>query len=86
MLVEEGVVFVSSFVALFLEVMSSALFLLIFVCYFGCAGSPAAASRASLCGRAPALGAVSVVVAHRLRCPTACGIFPHQGVNLCPLH
>ena len=28
----------------------------------------------------------SVVVAHRLSCSTACGIFPEQGSNLCALH
>ena len=28
----------------------------------------------------------SVVVAHRLSCSTACGIFPDQGSNPCPLH
>ena len=28
----------------------------------------------------------SVVVAHRLSCSTACGIFPDQGLNPCPLH
>ena len=28
----------------------------------------------------------SVVVAHRLSCSAACGIFPDQGLNLCPLH
>ena len=28
----------------------------------------------------------SVVVAHRLSCSVACGIFPDQGSNLCPLH
>ena len=28
----------------------------------------------------------SVVVAHRLRCPAVCGIFPDRGLNLCPLH
>ena len=28
----------------------------------------------------------SVVVAHGLGCSTACGIFPDQGSNLCPLH
>ena len=27
-----------------------------------------------------------VVVAHGLSCSTACGIFPDQGLNLCPLH
>ena len=29
---------------------------------------------------------VSVVVEHRLSCSVACGIFPDQGSNLCPLH
>ena len=29
---------------------------------------------------------VSVAVAHRLRCPKACGIFLGQGLNPCPLH
>ena len=28
----------------------------------------------------------SVVVAHGPSCSTACGIFPDQGSNLCPLH
>ena len=28
----------------------------------------------------------SVVVAHRLSCSVACGIFPDQGSNPCPLH
>ena len=28
----------------------------------------------------------SVVTALRLSCPTACGIFPEQGSNPCPLH
>ena len=28
----------------------------------------------------------SVVVAHGLSCSTACGIFPDQGLNRCPLH
>ena len=28
----------------------------------------------------------SVVVAHGLSCSVACGIFPDQGLNLCPLH
>jgi len=28
----------------------------------------------------------SVLVTHRLRCPVACGIFSHQGLNPCPLH
>ena len=27
----------------------------------------------------------SVVVAHRISCPTACGIFLRQGLNWCPL-
>ena len=38
------------------------------------------------CG-AWALGTqASVVVAHGLSCSAACGIFPDQGSNLCPLH
>ena len=28
----------------------------------------------------------SVVVVHRLSCSAACGIFPEQGLNPCPLH
>ena len=28
----------------------------------------------------------SVVVVHGLSCSAACGIFPDQGLNLCPLH
>ena len=28
----------------------------------------------------------SVIVAHRPSCSTACGIFPDQGLNPCPLH
>ena len=28
----------------------------------------------------------SVVVAHELGCPAACGVFPDQRSNLCPLH
>ena len=28
----------------------------------------------------------SVIVAHGLSCSVACGIFPDQGSNLCPLH
>ena len=43
--------------------------------------------RGSLGCRAQAWGCVSsVVVAHRLSCPSAHGIFPDQGSNLCPLH
>ena len=30
--------------------------------------------------------ASSVVVVHRLSCSAACGIFPDQGTNPCPLH
>ena len=39
------------------------------------------------CCRARALGTrASVVVVHGLSCSTACGIFPDQGSNPCPLH
>ena len=31
-------------------------------------------------------GAGSVIVAHRPSCSVACGIFPDQGLNPCPLH
>ena len=49
-------------------------------------------ARASHCGGfsgcgARALGAwASVAVAHGLSCSAACGIFPDQGWNPCPLH
>ena len=39
----------------------------------------------SSCG-SQALEAGSVVVAHGLSHSTACGIFPDQGSNTCPLH
>ena len=43
-------------------------------------------SRFSCCG-AQALGPQALaIVAHGLSCPTACGIFPDQGSNSCPLH
>ena len=38
------------------------------------------------CHGAQALGCAGSVVAHGLSCPAACGIFPDQGSNLCPLH
>ena len=49
-------------------------------------------ARASHCGGLSCSGAralgtrASVVVAHGLSCSTACGIFPDQGSNPCPLH
>ena len=49
-------------------------------------------ARASHCGGfsccgAQALGArAPVVVVHGLSCPAACGNFPDQGSNPCPLH
>ena len=63
---------------------------------FGCAGSwllvgsPLVALRAShrsgFSSRAQALGrARSILVAHGLRCPSACGVFLDQGSSLCPL-
>ena len=45
--------------------------------------------RWRLCCRARAHGlkhAGPVVGAHRLGCRAACGIFPEQGLNPCPLH
>ena len=40
----------------------------------------------SSCCRAQALGVRAVVVAPGLSCSAACGIFPDQGSNPCPLH
>ena len=40
----------------------------------------------SCCGAQPLGSEASVVVANGLSCPTAHGIFPDQGSNLCPLH
>ena len=62
--------------------------------------SPVAASRGHSSSRCAGLSlsqpfllwstgsrrAGSVVVAHGPSCSTACGIFPDQGSNLCPLH
>ena len=62
--------------------------------------SPVAASRGHSSSRCAGLSlsrplllrstgsrrAGSVVVAHGPSCPTACGIFPDQGSNPCPLH
>ena len=41
---------------------------------------------ASLVGSTGSRRAGSVVVAHGPSCSVACGIFPDQGTNLCPLH
>ena len=38
------------------------------------------------CCSSQALGAGSVAVARGLSCPAACGSFPDQGSNMCPLH
>ena len=51
-----------------------------------CGAQPSHCWGFSCCGaRAPGVRA-SVVVAHGLSCSDACGIFPHQGSNPCPLH
>ena len=41
---------------------------------------------ASRCGAQAPDAQSSVVVAHGLSCSAACGIFPDQGPNPCPLH
>ena len=53
----------------------------------------AVSRRCSSCGAWASLGAErmlwaggSVVVAHRLSCSTACGIFPNHGWSPCPLN
>ena len=52
-----------------------------------CCGVQASHCGDFSCCRAQALGAwVSVVVAHRLSCSVACGIFLDQGSNSCHLH
>ena len=43
-------------------------------------------SRALLLRSTSSRRAGSVVVAHAPSCSAACGIFPDQGSNLCPLH
>ena len=51
----------------------------------GARASVVAARGLSSCG-SWALDAGLVVVAHGLSCSAACGIFPDQGLNPCPLH
>ena len=43
-------------------------------------------SRPLLLWRTGSRRAASVIVAHRPSCSVACGIFPDQGSNPCPLH
>ena len=55
--------------------------------FFSCLKNWTSHSGGFSCFGAQALGcAGSVVMAHRLCCPVACGIFPDQGSNLFPLH
>ena len=53
---------------------------------FSCCGAQALGMRASVVVARRLQSAGSVVVAHRLSCSAACGIFPDQGSNPCPLH
>ena len=53
---------------------------------FSCWGAWALGTRASVIVAHGLQSAGSVVVAHGLSCSLACGIFPDQGSNLCPLH
>ena len=52
----------------------------------GCGGWPSHCGGFSCCQAQAPESAGSVIVAHGLELPTACGIFPDQGANLCPLH
>ena len=64
------------------------LFIYLFLAALGlrCGVWPSHCGGFSCCG-ARALGArASLVVAHGLSCSMACGIFPDQGSNPCPLH
>ena len=57
-----------------------------------CVGFSSCGAQVSHCGGFSCCGAwalgtqASVVVAHGLSCSVACGIFPDQGLNPCPLH
>ena len=53
---------------------------------FSCCGARALGTWASVVVAHGLQSAGSVVVAPRLRCSVACGIFPDQGSNPCPLH
>ena len=53
---------------------------------FSCCGAQGLGTQASVVVAHGLQSAGSVVVAHRLSCSAACGIFPDQGSNLCPLH
>ena len=55
-------------------------------CGFSCCGARALGARASVVAARGLQSTGSVVAAHRLSCFTACGIFPDQGLNQCPLH
>ena len=55
-------------------------------CGFSCCRAQALGVRASVVVARGLQSAGSVVVVHRLSCSAACGIFPDQGLNLCPLH
>lgn len=84
MLFEGAGVSVSSFIALFLEVMSSAPFYVNYLCIiFGCAGSLAAAGGGfSSWQGTGSVHTSSVVVAHRLSAPRHVGSF-HTGDRTC---
>ena len=53
---------------------------------FSCCGARALGVQASVVVALGLWSAGSVVVAHGISCSTACGIFPDQGLNPCPLH
>ena len=53
---------------------------------FSCCGAWGLGVQASVVVALRLQSTDSVVVAHRLSCSTACGIFPDQGSNPCPLH
>ena len=53
---------------------------------FSCRGARALGPQASVVVARRLQSTGSVVVAHGLSCSAACGIFPDQGSNPCPLH
>ena len=53
---------------------------------FSCCGERVLGKQSSVAAAHGLLSAGSVVLAHGLRCSVACGIFPDQELNPCPLH
>ena len=55
-------------------------------CWFQVCGLAVVEYRLQVCGLELLQHSGSAVVVHGFSCFVACGIFPDQGLNLCPLH